>query len=103
MFAQTRARRPIASGLAALPGSTIVVRTEVGIVRARMRQIQALTAISRLTEAREVSAELLFDSQPVIVAHADLLARALGVFERCGAVTLRQRLLAAGRRSQPLH
>jgi hypothetical protein len=103
MFAQTRARRPIASGLAALPDSAIVARTEVEIVCARMRQIQALTEIGRLTEAREVSAELLFDSQPVIVAHADLLAQALGVFERCGAVTLRKWLFAAGRRSRPLH
>ena len=67
------------------------------------RQIQALTEIGRLTEAREVSVDLLFDFQPVIVAHADLLARVLGVFERCGAVTLRRWLFAAGRPSRPLH
>jgi hypothetical protein len=103
MFAQTLAHRPIASDLAALPGSTIVARTEVEIVCARMRQIQALTEIGRLTEARELSAELLFDSQPVIVAHADLLTRVLGLFERCGAVTLCKWLFAAGRPSRPLH
>ena len=50
------------------------------------------------------SAALLFDLQPVIVAHGDLLARVLGLFERCGAVQLRQRLFfAAGRPSRPLH
>jgi hypothetical protein len=99
MFAQKLAHRPIASDFAALPGSAIVKLTEVGIVCARMRQIQALTEIDRLTEAREVSADLLFDFQPVIVAHADLLARVLGVFERCGAVMLRQRLFVAGQPS----
>ncbi len=97
MFAQTLAHRPIAPDLVALPGSAIVALTQVEIVCARTRQIQELTQIGRLTEAREVSVGLLFDFQPVIVAHADLLARVLGLFERCGAVTLRKRLFAAGR------
>jgi hypothetical protein len=103
MFAQTPAHRPIAPALAVLPGSAIVTLTEVEIVCARMQHIQALTNTGELTEAREVSADLLFDFQPMIVAHAGLLARVLGVFERCGAVTLRQRLFAAGQPSRPLH
>jgi hypothetical protein len=104
MFARTLAHRPIAPDLAALPGFAIVALTEVEIMCARMRQIQALKEIGRLSEAREVSVGLLFDHQPVIVAHADLLARVLGVFEQCGAVRLRQRLcFAAGGPSGPLH
>lgn len=64
-------------------------------VRGQLFRIAALVDTGKLTTARGSCADLLFDFQPFIAAHPDLVDWMATLLERCDAVQLRQRLLIA--------
>jgi hypothetical protein len=68
---------------------------DLDLVRERLPGIAALAVGGRPAEAREACADLLFDFQPLITAHAGLLARTIELLGQCGATALRRRLLVA--------
>jgi hypothetical protein len=65
------------------------------LVRERLRLIGALAAAGHNAEAREASADLLFDFQPLIAAHVDLVSLCEDVLLRCGATALWRRFVLA--------
>jgi hypothetical protein len=68
---------------------------DLDLIHERLLRISALTEEARLYEAREASAELLFDFQPLIAAHPGLLSRTLDALSRCEATALRRLFLVA--------
>jgi hypothetical protein len=78
-----------------LHGRAIRAGAELDYVREQMRRIAALADAGLRMEAREASAELLFDFQPVIVAHAEFVSQYVDVLRRCEATALQRRFLLA--------
>jgi hypothetical protein len=64
-------------------------------VREQLRRIAALADDGQQAQAREASADLLFDFQPLIAANRDLTSLCEDVLLRCGATALRRRFLLA--------
>ena len=69
--------------------------TGLDLVRERLRSIEALAAAGHNAEAREASADLLFDFQPLIAAHLDLVSLCEDVLLGCGATALWRRFVLA--------
>jgi hypothetical protein len=70
-------------------------RGDVCFVRERLMSIAALADRGSHADARGACADLLFDSQPLVVAHTDLATLCDDVLLRCGATALRFRFRLA--------
>jgi hypothetical protein len=68
---------------------------DLALVREKLRQIAAHAEAGRLSDGREAIADLLFDFQPIIAAHADLVSSTLGLLGRCEATALLRRFRVA--------
>jgi len=82
-------RGPTPHGRAIRPGA------ELEHVRGQLRRIAALADAGYRSEAREASAGLLFEFQPVIVAYSELASQYVDVLRRCEATALQRRFLLA--------
>jgi hypothetical protein len=67
----------------------------LALVREKLRQISAHADAGRLSDGREAIADLLFDFQPLIATHADLVSSTLGLLRRCEATALLRRFRVA--------
>jgi len=65
------------------------------LVHEQLIRIGALADLGFETEAREASADLLFDFQPLIVTCPELASLCASVLPRCGATALHRRFLLA--------
>jgi hypothetical protein len=70
-------------------------QADLALVRERLRQISAHADAGRLSDGREAIADLLFDFQPLIATHADLVSSTLGLLRRCEATALLRRFRVA--------
>jgi hypothetical protein len=77
-------------------------RGEPEILRRQLRLIAALADAGSHDEARGACADLLFDSQPLLVAHPALAAQFEDVLLRCGATALHARFLLATKGDAPM-
>jgi hypothetical protein len=83
---------------AALKGETASrgrARDERNFLREELARIGALAEVGLSTEARGACADFLFDFQPMIVAHSDLVALCEDTLLRCGATALWRRFRVA--------
>jgi|HubBroStandDraft_1064217.scaffolds.fasta_scaffold46848_3 hypothetical protein len=78
-----------------LHSRTFHSRDDARFVRERLASIAALADRGSNAEARGACADLLFDFQPLVAAHSDLVALCDDVLLRCGATALRFRFLLA--------
>jgi hypothetical protein len=74
---------------------TFQSRGDASFVHERLAWIAALADRGSSAEARGACADLLFDFQPLVVAHPDLVALCDDVLRRCGATALRFRFFLA--------
>jgi hypothetical protein len=81
--------------LGSTPRESTDSHTGPDLVRERLRSIEALAAAGHNAEAREASADLLFDFQPLIAAHLDLVSLCEDVLLSCGATALWRRFVLA--------
>ncbi|HEY7577794.1 MAG TPA: hypothetical protein VH855_09375 [Acetobacteraceae bacterium] len=86
--------KPEHSAFAARP---IAPGAELAHVRDQLRRIARLVSAGMHPEAREASAALMFEFQPIILACPQYAARFADLLRRCGAAGLSRRFqLAAG-------
>jgi hypothetical protein len=74
---------------------TVRFRGDANFVREHLAWIAALADRGSNAEARGACADLLFDFQPLVAAHPDLVALCDDVLLRCGATALRFRFFLA--------
>lgn len=82
-------RDPASRGRAIHPGA------ELEYVRKQLRRMAELADAGLRMAAREAGADLLFEFQPVIVAHSELASQDIEVLRRCEATALRRRFVMA--------
>ncbi len=76
-------------------GPSTALGVDQAIVAARIDRIMSLIAAGYLRDAREACADLVFDSQPLIVARAESYHRLATALRRCDGHQLLRRLAIA--------
>jgi len=76
-------------------GPPATLGADEAIVAARLDRIMSLIAAGYLRDAREACADLVFDSQPLLMAGADSYQRLATALRRCDGHQLLRRLAIA--------
>jgi hypothetical protein len=82
-------------------GPSAAPASDLALVAAQIQRIGALADAGRCYEGREACADLVFDFQPFIAAHPELLRQVVAALKRCEGHQLLGRLTAATQYTSP--